>query len=107
MPDDSGKLTPEQKQYVLDWTKKHWKSSGACPICGSTNWNIGDHLVLPITLGKDSSLMLGGPGYPHVLLISNPCGYTIFFNAVIMQLPSVDQKPAESTESSVPKVKQG
>jgi hypothetical protein len=31
-----------------------------------------------------NSLMLGGVGYPQVMLISIGCGHTLFFNAVML-----------------------
>src|SRR2546425_13340153 len=95
MPDNDGKLTEEEKQRILNWTKEHWKGQVNCPICASPNWIIGDHVVLPITLGKDSNLMLGGPGYPQVMLVSQPCGYTIFFNAVVIGIAPGAQKTAD------------
>lgn len=85
MPDDTGKLTESDKSKVAEWFNRHRQGRPfLCPICGSGNWSASEHLVQPVTLGAERQLLLGGIGYPHVMFISNPCGYTIFFNAVLM-----------------------
>jgi hypothetical protein len=85
MPGATGKLTPEDIQKVNAWLMRHHPGGNTvCPVCGSQNWWIGEHLVQPITVGADMSLQLGGIGYPQITVISNPCGYTMFLNAVIV-----------------------
>lgn len=85
MPDQEGKLTTEERQRIIAWLEQYPKSVDAkCPVCGSETWMIAERLVQPVTLGTGVSLQLGGPGYPMVLLISNPCGYTRFLNAVMI-----------------------
>lgn len=84
MPGKDGKLTDADYKHVQDWMAK-FPGAHACPICTQTQWNIGQHLVQPVTLGENSSIQFGGVGYPNVLLIS-PCGYSRLMNAVIMGL---------------------
>ncbi len=87
MPDKDGKLTHEDREKITAWLGKYPKSSESpCPICGSSKWMIAERLVQPITIGPKMGLQLGGLGYPQVMLISDPCGYTRFLNAVIMGL---------------------
>ena len=86
MPDDAGKLTDAEKQLVSDWIGKNASPDLKCPLCGDSGWIIGGHLVQPITLGGKMGLMLGGVGYPQVMLISQKCGHTLFFNAVVIGL---------------------
>jgi hypothetical protein len=86
MPDEAGKLTAAEKQLVSDWIGKKAGPDLNCPVCGDSNWIIGDHLVQPITIGDKLTLMLGGIGYPQVMLISQNCGHTLFINAVIIGL---------------------
>jgi hypothetical protein len=86
MPDATGKLTEEEKNRVGAWVKEKGKAgvNPNCPVCGSPDWFIADHLVQPMTLGANRSLLLGGIGYPQVMLVSLPCGYTRLLNAVLM-----------------------
>jgi len=86
MPDEAGKLTADEKQLVNDWIEKNASLDLKCPVCGDSNWLVGDHLVQPLTLSARMNLMLSGPGYPQVMLISQKCGHTIFFNAVVIGL---------------------
>jgi len=84
MPDKTGKLTDADLAKVVDWLSKYTPGGDAkCPLCGSTEWAIGHHLLQPVTLGGNLNLQLAGIGYPQVALMSIPCGYTMFVNAVV------------------------
>jgi hypothetical protein len=96
VPDATGKLTLEEKQRASDWINRHWRGqSQACPICGSNQWTLADHLVQPVTVGAHNALLLGGTSYPHVLVISPTCGYTMMLNAVIIGLVPRGDSPAQ------------
>jgi hypothetical protein len=85
MPGPDGKLTEEDRAKVVAWLSQYPKAADSqCPLCSSPEWMVAEYLVQPITLGPNTSLQLGGIGYPQVMLISNPCGYTRFVNAVIV-----------------------
>lgn len=71
---------------AIDWIRKNWTNPTECPICGSDDWGIGDHLVEMRSLSPD------GPVYPQFFVYCKKCAYTIFFNAVIAGL--VDVKPS-------------
>jgi hypothetical protein len=97
MADKDGKLSQEEKKVVVQWIARHQSATkNLCPICNSDKWIIGDHLVQPLTLSGDKGIMLGGVGYPQVLLISDPCGYTRFFNAVLMGVAAAAPKEGGS-----------
>jgi hypothetical protein len=99
MADSAGALTEAQRKEIAEKLDKIWTGSAKnCPICGSNQWLVGQHLVQPITL-KDNALQLGGTGYPQIMLISRPCGYTLFFNAVIFGVvPPESESEAEGNE---------
>ena len=82
MPDSSGRLTPEEKETVRQWIDSNWTGSDFCPISGHNDWIIVDHIVRPIA----GSTLLSGSNYPQVMLVCQGCGYTIYFNAVLMGL---------------------
>jgi hypothetical protein len=103
MPDTDGKLTQDEKQRVIQRITSAWHEPRFCPYCGSPQWLVGDHLVQPVTLGANVSMMIGGGiGYPQVMLISAGCGYTVFFNAVVLGiLPGgAEGTPAVAKETS-------
>jgi hypothetical protein len=82
MPDKNGQLTDPEQAQVLAWLQTHEKGRPrVCPICASTTWTLGQHVVHPV-LWRPNSFSMGGPAYPQIMLISEPCGYTIFLNAV-------------------------
>jgi len=83
MPDDTGKLTQEEYLKVDAWLTSFGRTPFICPACGGDKWAIGQHLVQPLTLGKDAAVQFAGIGYPMVALVSQRCGYVMFFSAVI------------------------
>jgi len=95
VPDEAGKLTVEEKTRAAEWINQHWHGTKQCPICHQTVWNIADHVVQPITVGQGGGLMLGGIGYPQIQVVS-VCGYTMYFNAVMMGL--FPPNPSSQTE---------
>jgi hypothetical protein len=83
MPDAGGRLSDEEKQEITKKIQALWVGSAKnCPICGSAKWIVADHLT------ESRVALVGGvfagPSYPMVMLISDPCGYTINFNALIL-----------------------
>jgi hypothetical protein len=84
MPNAGGKLSDGEKTDIQVKINELWRGSAKnCPICGSNQWFLGDHIVESpiITEGVRG---FGAGAYPAVMLISRPCGYTLFFNAVIL-----------------------
>lgn len=101
MPDSHGKLTAEDQEKVMAWVARHPSSDqAACPICGGIDWVVADHLVLPVTWNAGQKAQAGGVGYPQVMLISTPCGYTRFVNAVYVGLlPAAQSSTPERAET--------
>jgi hypothetical protein len=84
MPDASGKLSPEDKNKIIAWLTRDGRPTPICPICGTQEWAIADHVTQPITVGgAGGGLVLGGVGYPNIMVVSTRCGYTMYVNAVI------------------------
>jgi hypothetical protein len=88
MPDAAGKLSESEKTEIRQKIDRLWIGGPKnCPICQSNQWFIADHIVeAPIITG---GIGFGASAYPSVLLISQPCGYTIHFNAVILGVRKV------------------
>jgi hypothetical protein len=84
MPNASGKLLENEKDEIRKKIDALWVGSAKnCPICGSAKWFLADHVVESpiITEGVRG---FGAGAYPAVMLVSEPCGYTLYFNAVIL-----------------------
>src|SRR2546430_1015867 len=88
MPDRDGKLSEAEKKKLADWLSSKGPPP-TCPICSSSQWAIGDHLVQPVTLGPARAPQLGGYAYPQAMVISTTCGYTMYINAVLAGLVEV------------------
>ena len=85
MPDQSGKLTDAEKEQVLRLLMPRGIYGGVeCPICKGKDWIIADHFVQTTTLGPNNTAQFGGVSYPFAMAISTKCGYTLFFNAVML-----------------------
>lgn len=87
MPNDQGVLSESEKRAIVEKINRLWTGSAKnCPICGSNEWIVGDHVVSSQIATAGAGIMMGGPTYPAVLLISKTCGYTLQFNAVILEV---------------------
>jgi hypothetical protein len=93
----TGLMTPEQKEMALTWLMKHWKGEKQCPICGSNDWILGDHIVFP-PLFSGSGLSVGGPAYPQFMVISVPCGHTLYFNALVSGIMAIAPSQKEGSK---------
>lgn len=93
---DQSKLTPEQKDLVVKWlNEKSAFKTPECPFCRSNKWGVADHLVAAPTMSPSAGLLLGGRMYPHVMVVSEPCGHTVFFNAIVIGLLPPGPPPEE------------
>lgn len=91
MAGSDGRLTKEEKDKIKTWLENKTKNP-ACPVCNDPNWVIGDHLVQPMN-GASGGLVIGGVTYPQVMIISTNCGYTRYFNAVVMGIARPGSPP--------------
>lgn len=72
-----------QKQRIADAVHSKSQILRACPVCGNSNWMIGDGLSV-FTIQPDASgVTLGGPMMPCVSLICDRCGNTHFLNVFV------------------------
>jgi hypothetical protein len=101
MPGDDGTLTPEEKAKISKWLQEKWPGEAKCPISGHDEWILADRLVSPLTRRKNA-VTIGGPTYPLVMIICEGCGYTLFFNAVLIgiEAPTAPQEGAEEDASA-------
>ena len=91
MPDQDGKLTPEDRENVRRWLGSYWAGSWVCPVSRHTDWQLADHLVrLP-------AWSPAGPGSesPSVLLTCTACGYRMTFDAVLMGIVAPETERQE------------
>lgn len=97
MPDAAGKIRAEERARIDAWIKKYWKLGDfKCPICGSEQWLVGEHFI-QMTPHYGGANLLGGPAYPHLMLISKECGYVVLINALttgIIRAPEPAAAPA-------------
>jgi len=81
MPDYNGVLTNEDRQKIDVWLKDNWHA-GKCPVCNQQNWVLADHVITPMLYTGVG--ITQGAGYPQIMVICQHCGYTLYFNAVIV-----------------------
>lgn len=87
---DANRITEAHKAIANAWFTKHWKNA-VCLVCQEHAFVFGDHLVQPLTYSQSSpGTVLGGPTYPLFQVICKSCGYTYFFNALIMGVVARD-----------------
>ena len=80
---DKDKYFDKTKQAkAVKWLNAKWVNK-TCSCCGNNIWTVLDDLVMPMNF-TGGGLVLGGATYPQVMANCANCGYTKFFNAVMM-----------------------
>ena len=102
MPEKDGKLLPEERNKAAEWFRTHWTQNYPCPVSGDNKWAIAEHLIMPITSAGAGGLLLGGVGYPQIMIICGGCGFTLYFNAVMIGIV-VPAEPPKEVPKETPK----
>ncbi len=68
------------------WLNRRWKSSVKCPVCTGYDWNYGDRLFELRKIHDEKTIQREIDIYPLVTVTCNLCGYTRFFNAIVVGL---------------------
>jgi hypothetical protein len=105
VPDNQGKLSPEEDKALTQWIIDHWKTV-SCPFHGPTHWEIGWATATQpyaAALGMPGTgTVLGGAAFPLALLTCAECGYVVFINLIkagIATMPRPEPQPSPPTTS--------
>lgn len=88
MPEENGKLTPEDIKLADEWLTGHWQNR-ACASCGRNDrWAIQGTLAQIIQFSSPGNILVGGPTvvYPTLVIMCHFCGYMMTFNAITLGL---------------------
>jgi hypothetical protein len=81
MPDEHGQLNEVDNDLIERWWSQHSKDSVTCPVCKTTDWKLGAHLVNVEGHAADVNGS-NRPTYPHVIVTCKSCAHSMLFNAV-------------------------
>lgn len=95
MSEDETALSLEKRQKLVDWINRHSKNP-QCPVCLSSNWAVGEHLISGSVFRSGGGIVLGGVSYPQAFVVCRTCSYVRHFMAVPIGL--VEQSPDSSGE---------
>ena len=88
MPDQDGKLSPEESETALGFISSHWRGNRACPFCGATSWTLANRVFKaePFVTTPGMIMLTGGVSFPFLALVCANCGYVYQFSAVIAKV---------------------
>ena len=73
---------------LTDWLRRQGHTdkitAKSCPKCSKGAWSITD--IVAAAGVTDGSMVVGGSGYPALIVICNNCGYMENYSAVVMGL---------------------
>ena len=71
------------RQKVIQWLISKFGTIPTCPMCHTNIWGIGDDVVIMPMLAQPVGV---APfiTYPFVAMACSNCGYSLFFNAVVL-----------------------
>jgi hypothetical protein len=91
MPDLYGRLTQADNDAIQRWWAQHWKPPVICPVCKTSDWILGQHVVNIQRHAIDVNA-INTPTYPHIMVSCKVCAHTMFFNAVTVGVSPVFQE---------------
>jgi len=112
-PDTAPSLSQEDKKKVIKYIDERIdrKIGIVCSVCQNKKWTIADDLVIPPVYKENRAQLLGGAGYPQVMLLCGKCGHTIFINAVraglVPGVPEETEEPPATKKSAKAEEKPG
>ena len=78
-------LSKEEIAKIDAWLHKWWHQPQVCQVCGFNQWTVGT-LVARLPVQNPEGGMELGKAYPEIRVVCRRCGYTVFFNAIVMGL---------------------
>ena len=84
-------LNSAERATAIAWLERKWDNDKRCPVCGSSKWAVGPHMVSMAAVDNGNNISLGGLSYPLVMVVSDQCGYTFLMNAVVMGVAKGDR----------------
>lgn len=69
-------LTQPQIDKLQTWLGSKARGN-ACPVCGQSNWTVGDIVSAPVFSG--SGISIGGKTIPMVQVVCTNCAYIQLF----------------------------
>lgn len=85
---EPGALTPEQEETAQAWLAEVFGDGPTCPMCSNNDWVMGPILS---RLYATRALM-GGRGYPTLVMVCENCAYTALFNALVIGVDQPDEE---------------
>ena len=74
-------------EKFIEHLRAKWGNSRPCPVCGGTNWTVGDSSY-ELREYRGGDFLVGQvPIMPLVPVICTNCGNTILINSIVAQIP--------------------
>jgi len=89
-------LLTSHKEQFLKWINEKWQGEKKCPVCKENNWIITNDIFEMYKSWGTNRIKIGGERYPVIGLVCNNCGYTLFFNPLIVGLPMSNKEEKEN-----------
>jgi hypothetical protein len=86
------KLSPQQLATVLARVQAKATALGACPVCATRDWKVGD-VILELTPKVRSNAPGAGPA-PVVIVNCPNCGYIMSLSAIILGIVDANGRVA-------------
>jgi hypothetical protein len=86
-------LEDNQKEILIQKLQTVWSEPRDCPICRKNDWTIVDK-IYEIREFYEGNFVIGGGGaiFPLIAVVCKVCGYTLFFNAILLGIVKADLK---------------
>lgn len=75
-------LTDREQERIVERLKS--KVKGPCPMCGLSNWSVGENIVATHAASPQGGLSIGGGFIPMVQVVCTECGFVAHHAAKLL-----------------------
>lgn len=82
----AGPMSPPEYAEMQKLINSKVPAAADCTCCGKAGTvQLAAHIVTPVGTAMGEGISIGSANYPQVMLLCGNCGYTRYFNAVILK----------------------
>jgi hypothetical protein len=89
MPNEDGKITPEEMTKIYEYLNSFKHPAPTCEICGSQVWGVNEHIVKPFFFGT----RMPPTSYPQFMVYCVRCRNTKYIGA--LGVPGLIPQPSQ------------
>lgn len=81
---DRNEISAELQKKIVEALSEKIPGGARCTACGKSGLTLVNHFVTPTIMSPNGDYMIGGGGYPQIMLVCGNCGNTRYHNTMVL-----------------------